>query len=583
MYDPEEERADIYAEFPEAQEALDAGVPAPKVKEVLNGTVAPEAPPEPEAVESDEPEPVDNPEEEQLEVPAAQPPSLEAPKLAEPKWYDFATPKPPSVPAAAPAETNRTYESKLVNKAPNWYDFNAPPEYDGNIPALIALAGGLIQAGVAPDKKSAIAMALGGVADAATVKLGAPKKDYDNRLEAAQKQAQMTATLRSGAGSGNDALGWARLDMAKQRMDAAARTAEEKARLQAALQRKDSPESLAMVEAAVPFMGEKARGLSGAQLMWAKSQYGQAARQDEGQVNRTTNFNRGQDALVEKELRGNEEHDRRFAQTEDATLGKEDREQQKLIEQASIEGWRLKRQKNGAVRAPNVAALEKARIIGDASERAELAANELLKIRSKLSPGRLAGKLYSWLGDDNEGKQALADSKIWQKTLMDAQRELSSLGVLQQFEKQMVEQVNPEVGTFDEFFSGGFNYDAYSRLLPKVAAKRMSQYGFEPDSGEEEEPARPAQKAPNAAQTARDIAPITSRATGNAIDAGKQVVKNVTGQVEQVAAPAKAAAKQMMITVQGPNGDWSTPFTVDDAGYKQWMQRVGLGKVKVSK
>lgn len=496
-------------------------------------------------------------------------------ELRQPDWKDYLL-----GPSSSQSSTEST-PSTLTNKAPNWYDFDAPPEYTGNAPALLALAAGLIQAGVAPDKKSALAMLAGGAADALSVKLAAPGVDYKNRLESAGKQAQMMATLR---GSGSETLGWERLKLAREKMDAAAQTTAEKARLKSALDRMDSPETRQLQDAAAVWMGPKAYELSGSQLGWARPQFSQAARQDEAAQNALTSYNRRQTGQVEQEQRGNLEHDRRFEMEQGATLDKEERERSKGLAQANLPGreWQ-------AGYAPSNADVAAARQTLISKNSAVRAAQELADLQDQVSLiAQGGGTLYTVFGSDERQKQILARMKTLQNGLAANLRNIFHMGVPQQFEVALNEGINPGADKITTFFRGP---SAWRQLAAEaeMAGEQTLEMGFGskrltpgtaqtvPQLIKGENMSLPKKQGMKRVQEAGQALDSPSEVIPQAIELGKKAVGSAVRTAEQVAAPAKEAVRTIKIQLQNPQnpeGGWSSPREITIDKYRELVRKL---------
>ena len=460
----------------------------------------------------------------------------------------------------APIAAPKPQDPRVVSTKPEWYKAIAPPK-TSPVPGAIGGLGLGILGALLARKNPAVAATMGGLGGLSAMQsfADAPQREFDNRLHAAKEQASMHAKLNGG--DGDSAAELARLELSQNKFAAQQKAEEEKRRVAAALEKLDSPETKAQQDAAIKqgMPEEQARSLTGAQLLKWRTGFQQQMGQDRGQTNAVKNYNMRQQGQVEAEGRAASEWDRRQEIETGKQIAKEDRAQEIKNQEADIPGL----VRIGKV-APNNDAVNMARSINDAMGRAHQAASELMDLRGRLNQARVSGNFYKFFANDPEGKQALADAQFYQKILMDAQRELSKLGVLQGFEKAMIEETNPAAGSLQEYFTGQFNYNTYLRNMPKVASRRLKSYGyaFAPDSEYID------RNVPAHAEETKVLEDLTGSkdtmrgAANTAAQAGAQVVKNAAdtaGQVADTLAPSAEKMSQALKKIQVFNvksGQW---------------------------
>jgi len=454
-------------------------------------------------------------------------------------------------PAAAPPKAAPT-DDRVVSTKPDWYESIAPPETSA-IPGVVGGLGMGLLGALLARKDPAVAAGLGGLGGLAAFSsiAGQPQREYENKLSAAERQAAMHAKLSGG----DSEMARERARVAAEKWAAKQDADARKLAEQTALRLMDSPETIKERQIAHDMsVGPDGKLLPGG---FTDSQLGAmngedirrwrtGLQQQAGQARGADNSREAHDVRTSTQFvqtqAANEEWNRRHGIETETTKEKEVREQDIKNLQADIPGL----VRIGKV-APNADAVNMARTITDAMGRAHQASTELMQLREKLNAGRVAGNLYKYFANDPEGKQALTDAQFWQKNLMDAQRELSKLGVLQGFEKAMIEETNPAAGSLQEYFTGQFNYNTYMRNMPKVASRRLKAYGyaFAPDSEYLEGNVPAHAEETNVLQDLTGSGKKTmGEATDNAVKVGTQAAQNAAGNAQRVAGAVTPAAQQ---------------------------------------
>lgn len=526
----------------------------PHSQYMREGSQEPEAPaPQPEAEDEDLFDPHNQYMREQqagAKAPAPPPPPPKAESKTEPPGVDALDAAKKLDAYYAPLATEIQKQGAPPPEKPKeWYEqLGPPPKTSSTMGVLGSLGIGILGALLAR-KDPAVAAGMAGLGGLGALQaaIDQPQREYQNRLAAGERQAKMRAQLDGtddGDGLGAQRLALAREKWAKQQEDAARELAEHEA-----LEKMDSPETLAERKIIRDWSvgpdgkllpggltDQQINSMNGNQIRKYKVGLEHQAQQARSNQYNIQAGNRHELARAYAEERAENRQIAKEGREEQRTMSKEEREQLALNERAAIPGAVMI-----GKRAPSQHATDKARSIMDAMGRAHLAASELHDLLNTLNEGRLAGNMYKYLVNDPEGKQALADAQRHQSELRDAQRELSELGVLQHFEKKMVEETNPEVGSLQEFFMGRFNYNAYLRLLPKYARKRLKVYDYDlaPDS----------EFLANQPQFGQEKEAKVSDIIEGTLGRAQDTVKKVGDAVQQVApgaaAPAAAATEAL--------------------------------------
>lgn len=441
------------------------------------------------------------------EAPAPAPPPL---KAAEPPK----APPPPATPPPAPQAP------QVLSTKPGWYKDEAPPEISP-IPGVVGGLGLGILGALLARKNPAVAAGMGGLGALSALQTVAdnPQRNFANRLDVAGKQSDMNAVARGGGASYNP-LSWMKFEEQK-------RIQQLKETKAAQLAKIDSPETREVQDMFInQGMDEvTARSMNGAQLLQGRTGFQQQLGQERGQLNAINNHNMRTDTQFEQTQAANREYDRRQGVETQQQIGKEEREQQQLNEQATIPGYRFT-----GKRAPNIAAVEKARGIADQTEVAEMAAQNMVDLWKQLDDvARLTPAIFEGaLPDDVRGK--VNELRAWGLNLDTAQRQLALMGVPQVFEMEIMRTVSPDATGLRALLNNGQAWAAQKRVLGKLADKRMSKYGYEREVAPEETVA-PSSGDKTLAGKIEDAGKATQQITGQVADAAGQVVKNAANTV----------------------------------------------------
>lgn len=534
----DEEQAAIYAT---EQLPVTEG-PTPKVDQVVSGKAAPmEAiPPQPEPEH-------------------ALPTEQELAKIAPPKQ---APPAPAPQTERPPIATAKPGESKLVPTKPEWYDYVAPPKIDGSREAAGSLFGGLLSAFTADSGKDAFKNLFGGIAGAANAGLSAPQRDYQNRLDAASKQANMFRSLNSGQGGGDSELDWLKFGLSKERLQGQQDELARKLELERRLNDLNSEETRKQQEMAIQngMPEEEARKKTGAQILKWRAQIGAANRQDEGNQNAFDRISL-QDHL-RKQAEGREEG---------RTLEGEERKRVASLEEADIPGveWINPR------RPPESAAVNKVRELHGARESLIDAATRLAELQKKVRDP-VAQTLAGWnsvFGDVEQG-DILQEMKFLREQLAADQRVIWNQGVPHEFDLRVNKKTNPEADSPFTFFTGEGAWGAMARTADRRADLMMKSLGAR----------RQGTETPS-------LGPVPQRGSvgqkdlSNEVRKGGATSQRATQEVTEAAGAAlgnaKQAAKTIAIQIQDPvSKAWSSTRQVTEEQYRNIMKKLaerGIG------
>jgi len=455
-----------------------------------------------------------------------------------------AAPAAPAAPAAQPAPWYASFSQKetapeLKSTRPDWYKDKAPPSntaenvlaplLTGGLGAMFSLAGG-------PKKyreANALAAGLGGVTGAIAGGLGSARDNYQTRLAAADKQSDMYAKMGGRGTSGG--LGWANLDLQERKFAHALTNEAEKKKFEAALTDINSPETKSFQQAliAAGYPAEKASKMTGAQIRQFRAQFGQEAQRDWSGDQRLTDFNRRRDASYEDWVRNRGASLEDFEREQAAKIGGEEREQTKLNEQAAIPGYTYT-----GPRAPNIAAVEKARVLADNTETAELSATKLQEIWEQLSTQAQLTPSWAEGALPREMRELVNDMRAWGLNLDTAQRNLANMGVPQQFEMAIVRSISPDATGVRAFLNDATAWGAQARVLRQLADSRMRKYGYAKEGSEPAVQPHKKQDKPLPAKI-KEAGQAMGDTTNQLIGAGKEVLNNAAGTAKKVVGAVK--------------------------------------------
>lgn len=471
---------------------------------------------------------------------ADQPPPAAAP-LAPRKEAEAPKPPPtaaPPPPAAAPTPPTK---DEVVSTKPGWYEAIAPPP-TSPIPGVVGGLGLGVLGALLARKSPGVAAGMAGLGGLSALQAvaDAPQREFDNRTNAAKTQADMHAKL---AGHGDSAAELARLELAQKKFAFSQETAEEKARIAEARGKLGTPETTAVQDMFIEqgMDQAKARRLTGTQLLTGRTGFQQELGQERGQTNAVTNHNMRTDTQVELKDLDNAEWRARQGVEQGSQIAKEDREQVKLDEQSEIDGFQYT-----GKRAPNIAAVEKARGIADQSGVAEMSASNMVELwkqlntESKLAPGWAEGAL------SDQQRSLVNELRAWALNLDTAQRQLALMGVPQQFEMEIIRNVSPDATGIRALLNNGQAWAAQGRVLGQLVQQRMKNYGYSrmgaptapqaPSSGD----APLKDKLAEAGQATQGLTQEVAGAAGQVVQNGVNTAKQVGGAVAgAVAGPLK--------------------------------------------
>ena len=470
-----------------------------------------------------------------------------APPVAPPK-----APPPPSAPILATAAPG---ESKVVSTKPDWYEPLAPPK-TSPIPGVVGGLGlGLLGALLAR-KNPGVAAGMAGLGGLSAMQslADAPQREFDNRTTAAERQAAMHAKLNGGGGDSTGELG--RLELARKKFEAQQIEDARKLAEDTQLNLMDSPETRKERQIAFDLSQGRPDGLTmdqlnkmnGADIRRWRTGLQQLAGQARGADFGKEAHNRRTETQFEQSILANAEHDRREGIEEEMQVGKEGREQVKLDEQSEIPGYAFT-----GKRAPNVASVEKARLLADSTEVAEMAANNMVALWKKLdtkarvSPAWLEGAL------SDEDRGAVNELRTWGLTLDTAQRSLANMGVPQQFEMEIMRTVSPDATGIRALLNNGQAWAAQGRVLGQLADTRMRKYGYS-RQGAPAPVQAPSSGDKPLKEKLREAGEATKGLTQDVVGAAGQVVQNATDTVNQVAPGAAPAIKKFVVQVRNKAG-----------------------------
>lgn len=537
---------------------LPDGVVGPKVNEYLNAPAPQEAPPEPEeAPESDD---LDQFVSEQAESAPVEPEQEPVVSPITKQWYaDLAPSKDPrktvgvtdpvtgekrwvtpeedaALEKQAMSEEQRSnpvvaqtdgQQAQLVSTKPQWYDDLAPPKIDGAKEAASGLFGGLLNAFTAPSAKEGMGAFFKGVGKAADGALAAPQQNYANRLNAADKQADMHAKLNSGGRNS------ASLDLAERKFQHLLDKEQTAAATEKALKTIGSPESNELVDAYISagiFPPDAKKTTSAWQMKQGRVGAQQQAGAERGQVNWKDRHNIGTDTKVELKNLDNAEYDRRHEITEGAKIEGEEREQEVGRQKAGIKGWQANTEQ-----AVDTATQHEARKMAGQIDRAVRSARKLRELQEKINfVTQAGGDWFKVFGKDENQKKILSRMQVLQNQLGAAQRDIFHQGVPQQFEMTLNARTNPNADSAMTFFTGANNWEAMEDIMSEQGAAEMGYLGYDPDGGVAlaPKPSAPREHKSLSGEM-KKAAPVSREIARGAVDAGKQAISGAVGTVKE--------------------------------------------------
>lgn len=567
-----------------------------KRKQFVDSGVAAEPPPVPEQAyvpPAAEQEPATPPEPEPAAV-AAVPSDLDA-------NIDTARKQAMSELGQARGASTQT-DAQLVSAAPDWYKglLGAPPKPKSQV------LGNLVGAGIAalpqgsdgywhggylrgthgtpaPDRTNhnpeyAQQKQMIGQAVAGAINNDPATEQYNSNLAAAGKQASLMKTLRDSRrdSNGQSVGAYNALLREKQLKDAEAGAAA-KAAADKDSHSMDSAITHEARDAAVAtgqISKEEADNMNAFQLQkWRVSLDKQTNRDFSGSEADRRLLNRNS-VEIGKEGR---------VQTYEAA--KENRQQQALDQQAAIPGRAVGTVVNGVpVHAPDKAAVERAKAIATSTDIISQNAREMKQIQAQLEQQKHAfagatGLLEQWAGSP-EAKSLLARAQVLQQATSTAQRELEHLGVLQQFEKQMVESVDPQAGSITGFFRGPGLWDAMSDYYQKEADLRLNKLGY-PKAGDAGGQSGLAVDNPATAAPKFDAAPLTQYRRRGAQPTGDMSIPTADSSLPVAPVGPKIPLKAVDAAISAPGAKprkLVTPsgkpieIPLDDGAYQHMLQ-----------
>lgn len=472
----------------------------------------------------------------------------------------------PQAPIVAQTQGN---EAKLASTKPSWYDDLAPSKITGAEKAIPGILGSFLTAATGP-KQDAAKNFFGGVAPTVGALMNAPQENYQNRLKAADTQAGMHAKLTSGRGDS------ASLDLAERKFQHLLSNEATKAATLKALKDPASLESKELRDAYVTagiFKPEEAARMSGYQMQASRVGAQQQSGAERQASNQQKHFNMVQDAKGEWHQieRSDKMEDRaldRGEKLEDRALNQDEKDQQAFIPGKVYVGKH----------APNIAAVEKARVIDENTGTAMTAADHLIDIwgkmsnRAKLTPGFLEGSL-------SEDDLALVnEARNWAINLDTAQRNLANMGVPQQFEMEIVKSINPDPSGIRAFLNNGAAWRAQKSVLGALANRKLRAYGYVDEGTPEAAAARPPHPQQSLGGKLKEAGAASKGIVKDAVEAGTQVVSGAVDTAKDVLAPA---AKTFQVQVFDPvKKVWGAARDVTDEQYRQAMKSLAAKGLK---
>lgn len=495
-------------------------------------------------------------------------PATERAKL--PTEEDLAKIAPPKAPVAAPRASTpaapvvaqtQGEQAKLVSTKPEWYEALAP-EDDTRDQFMGSLFKGFLKGITAPKDglKTFIAEGVGGAADAA---VSQKSRQYERRLDAAERQANMNEKLNSGRG--NDALGWANHQLALEKFKAAQERAAQDAAYAAALRDPNTPQSREIQKMAVlngQYDEQTAATLPGEQILkWRPTQSQDVQRQfSAGEFDRRLGA-RGQ------------EWDRQQGVQQEFKKEGEERERVAAIEEADIPGLELVNPK----RAPSKQSVDKAREIKAAKDAIVDGATRLAQLQRQVKDVVRQG-LGSWnaVFGDQEQADILAEMNFIRDEVAAAQRIIWHQGVPQQFEITSNNKTNPTTNSPLTFFTGETAWGAMARVAGRRADLNLKALNFK-EAGSETPEVLDAPVRGSAAK--KDVSGEVRRGGETSRNAAQEVgettgaaVQGAVDTAQEVAAPV---AEQIKIQIKRADGSLSpVKILKDQAAFQEFLRRV---------
>lgn len=398
--------------------------------------------------------------------------------------------------AKAAAERSGSFANKepvQISTAPDWYKekkYEGPPGSNDWAKALIGMGSGMIsgpaQAGLdnplrpfSQKQTDAKQVALGNGLDALLGGLvGGKRKQYDDDLEAAQKQSSMNKLSHSGSTGAlselNNATKMLGILNQSRSIDSVEKNRSLAQAREAELHNQNSPELVAAKKLLVAKGMATPEELEGQTLATLQKQYGlintseseagKNARQEAGAVNDRSKIAVQKNAESEAKAEAKRNEDlQREAQ---AHVGDD------------VE-W-----KGGL--PPDEATQRKAREIYGAKKFGIQALDRMTQIQQELegmSRG-YTGTVDEWLGrvagtpEAAKAQELVAEAAQIQNFLTIEARKISNMGVPQEWEQRLVASLNPRAGSLIGYLKGNANWQALKKSLSDYAQVGMDSNGL---------------------------------------------------------------------------------------------------------
>jgi hypothetical protein len=187
---------------------------------------------------------------------------------------------------------------------------------------------------------------------------------------------------------------------------------------------------------------------------------------------------------------------------------------------------------------------------------------ELAEIQKKLELnkgilGGATGQFQEWLGSD-EGKQLLARAKQLHTGKVNATRVLENFGVPQQFELELINNMNPQAGSLSGFFKGPANWEEAAKFADERLRGMMRDRGYVfPDDPGAYARLEDAPVDTEVLKVDRQFTPYQPPARGAKQSAG--AAESVPSVSEKLPTTTKKGTQKYSITVDGQTTqrDWT--------------------------
>lgn len=372
--------------------------------------------------------------------------------------------------------------AKLESAAPDWYKVLAPPKNNGQLgaDAAAALLSPLqAQARVSENtplrtfKNKSRDASRGAMAGGLSALLGnmfnKENIEFDRDTNAAAKQASMMRSVggRGTGGTSGDPLSLLRTADGSMRLEGGQNVAQDKINERTNARNPESEQSdrfrAAAAQAKLDTDDAQGRAMTAEQLDKFKTPLAQR----QAQVERGQEFDRQTDTNQANKLSYDENQQAQ-------QIDKEKRTEEQRRAESKIPGivW-----VNGP---PGPDAVKQVRALKGDREEMLRGSDRLQQIQGEVEKAHslagATGRIDQYIGKDQQ-KKLLAEAKLIQSKMTTAARRMDNMGVPQQFELEIQDNLNPQAGSITAFFKGPAAWSAIGKYYDESGRARISDLG----------------------------------------------------------------------------------------------------------